>query len=136
METLAGDQRFEEAADMRDRAVALATALQRQRRMDALRAAALLEVQTAHGTTVRLSHGELSDAEPPAEVLSLWSDGLPTGEAVPRHLADELLCVARFLDEHAGSLRLLRSTGGLASPRIPLADLRPREPERRLKRNL
>jgi DNA polymerase-3 subunit epsilon len=139
MEALAVEERFEEAADVRDRAVALATTLVRTRRMDQLRAAGLLELRTRDGVTVRLHSGVL-DESGLGEEDSLFAaqpsvaESDPGAGPVPRHLADELDCVARFLDQHGATLRLLRCTGGWASPAAPLDDFRPRQPGRRVKR--
>src|SRR5206468_11747670 len=47
MAALAEAERYEEAADMRDRAGALARALSRQRQLDALRRAGRLEIEVA-----------------------------------------------------------------------------------------
>ena len=45
--------------------------------------------------------------------------GLALGEPLPREHADELLCVARWLDAKAARLRLVHSERGLASS-LPL----------------
>jgi hypothetical protein len=45
----------------------------------------------------------------------------PADGPVPRHLADELACVAAFLDAKAPGLRVIACDGELASalPRLP-----------------
>jgi hypothetical protein len=134
---LALEERFEEAADVRDRAVALAGALVRKRRMDELRSAGVLEFRTREGATVRLHQGVL-DEQGLGGDGSLFADA--GGDApldpgpVPRHLVDELDCVAQFLEKHGTTLHLLRCTGGWMSPAAPLDDFRPRQPGRRIKR--
>lgn len=138
MEALAVEERFEEAADVRDRAVALAGAIVRKRRMDELRSAGLLEFRTGDGTAVRLRQGVL-DEQGLGDDGSLFAADTTDVEAmapgpVPRHLVDELDCVAQFLDKHGTTLHLLRCTGGWASPTAPLDDFRPRRPGRRVKR--
>jgi DNA polymerase-3 subunit epsilon len=140
MHQLAAEQRFEEAADVRDRATALAQALRRQRRFDALMAAGrlVIEVDGAGGAELRGGRLQrawgrddrhradqltLADAEVGAddavEPTLLDPGGAPA--AVPRELADELSCVAAWLDAQAGRLRLVSAERGLASalPRVP-----------------
>jgi DNA polymerase-3 subunit epsilon len=128
MRALAAEQRFEEAADVRDRANAFAEALLRQRRMQLVRAADLVDLRTPDGTLVRLRSGALIDVAPsdalPAAPPSLLDD-LP-GPPIPRHLADELLCIARYLDQHAGSLQLIACSDGLADPVARPTELRPK----------
>jgi DNA polymerase III subunit epsilon len=127
MRTLADEQRFEEAADVRNRAAALSTALARHHRLGHLRAASLLRLTEPGGVAIELRAGVLAD-----DRSSSPDDG---GEAVaPRHLVDELLCVAAYLDEHAARLHLVEVDGALASPLLRWEDLRPREPGRRSKR--
>jgi hypothetical protein len=46
--------------------------------------------------------------------------------AVPRELADELTCVAAWLDAQAGKVRLLSAEHGLASPLPRLPTFTPR----------
>jgi DNA polymerase-3 subunit epsilon len=137
MESLAHAERFEEAADVRDRAVALAGALIRKRRMDQLRTAGLLELRTPDGVTVRLQHGVLDEHGVAADgsLFAACSPAPEPGEGpVPRDLADELDCVAQFLEKHGATLHLLRCSGGWASPAVPVDDFRPRQPARQVKR--
>jgi hypothetical protein len=48
-------------------------------------------------------------------------DALPEpGGAVPKALADELLCVAAWLERHGAVLRLEHVEGELAEPLTPL----------------
>ena len=57
----------------------------------------------------------------------------PAPTAVPRELADELTCVAAWLDAQAGRVRLLSAEHGLASslPRVPtFTPRRPPLPDR------
>ena len=130
MAALAGAARFEEAANVRDRAAALSRAMQRQRRLDGLRRAGRITVEVPGEGVAVVEHGRL--------VAACRGDGvlpLPTGAAggggsdggegthdpLPRHLADEAACIASWLDSRATRLRLLACDGGLASqlPRLP-----------------
>src|SRR5947207_4346349 len=61
MNALANAERFEEAADTRDRAAALARALIRQRRLESLRRSGRLEFEDADGRRVVLAAGRLLD---------------------------------------------------------------------------
>src|SRR5207302_4462432 len=115
METLANAERFEEAADTRDRAAALARALARQRRLETLRRSGRLEVEAADGRRVILAAGRLLDGP-----LFATDDAVETGP-LPRELADEVSCVATWLEAEATRLRLVACDGELASPlpRLP-----------------
>lgn len=129
MQALALDERYEEAADVRDRAAALAKTLARQRRLDGLRHAGRLRVELPGVGGVELHHGRLVDswASDPADphlALPFPIAATPAGpdapdeRPVPRELADELLCVARWLDEKAARVRLVHCDAGLSS-RLP-----------------
>jgi DNA polymerase-3 subunit epsilon len=137
MQALAAADRFEEAADVRDRAAALAGALRRQRRLHALRLAGTVRLQLGREGGVELDGGRLvrawsGAAEPPPmldlrdadadahadtgashEQPALGGTGAPP---VPRELVDELACVAGWLDAHAHRVRVLHCGGGLAEP--------------------
>lgn len=124
MLTLVSAERFEEAADVRDRTAALANALTRQRRTEQLRRSGTIELDLGNDHHVELDGGRLLRAwtvgelalgvacEPPAATTSTW---------VPAELADELACVAAWLDRNAVKVRLVRCDGTLASalPAVP-----------------
>jgi DNA polymerase-3 subunit epsilon len=129
MRVLARAERFEEAADVRDRTGALANALFRQRRTEQLRRSGTIELDLGNGSLVELDGGRLLRAwsvgelalgvacEPPAASTTNW---------IPAELADELACVAAWLDRNAPKVRLLRCDGTLASalPAVPELALR------------
>jgi DNA polymerase-3 subunit epsilon len=125
MRALALDERYEEAADVRDRADALARALRRQRRFDALRASGrlIIEVPGQHGAEltggrlVRAWTGDAAQGALPFET----DDGAGTDGPVPRDLADELACVAGWLEANAGRVRVVHCDEGLRSllPALP-----------------
>jgi DNA polymerase-3 subunit epsilon len=120
MRALAGARRFEEAASVRDRAAALSRALQRQRRVDALRRAGRVTLEIAGEGTAVLDRGRL---------VAAWDGGLfadgglavPDDGPLPRELADEVATVASYLDAKGPRLRLVECEGGLAwpLPRLP-----------------
>lgn len=122
MAVLARDQRFEEAADVRERAAALSAALERQRRLERLRTAGRVLIELDDGGGAELVNGHLirswADDQP---TLDLRVDPPTAGPVVGCEEVDELLCVARWLDERAGRYRLTHCDGGLASPfpRLP-----------------
>jgi DNA polymerase-3 subunit epsilon len=136
MERLAAQERFEEAADVRDRLSALVAALERQRRLDQLRRCERLLVEVDSGEVAELRRGVLwqmwpADAAdqlaPVARPVEMQPDEPPAPDVpVDRELADELSCVASWLDQHAARVRLHRATGTLASPFPRLPDVRPR----------
>lgn len=88
MHALAAAERFEEAAEVRDRARALASALRRQRRFDALRSAGRVVLELGGRSGAELDHGRLvraweMDASGIREVpLPLELDPLSGGAAV------------------------------------------------------
>jgi DNA polymerase-3 subunit epsilon len=123
MRALARDGRFEEAADVRDRADALARALRRQRRFDGLRASGRLVIEVpgqhgaelAGGRLVRAWTGPVAQEALPFDV----GGDAPVDGPVPRHLADELACVASWLEANAARVRLVHCDEGLHS-RLPV----------------
>jgi len=147
MHALAAAERFEEAAEMRDRAAALTSAIRRQRRFDALRRSGRLVVELGGRSGAELDHGRLvrawvigSDgqrdmplpldldpasaehaASPRAEVPAA-----DAGEPIPKSLADELACVAAWLDKEAGRIRVVHADHGLTSAYPALASYEPR----------
>jgi len=125
----AAEQRYEQAAGARDRLEALTRALAEARRAAALAGAEEIVLARPHGdgrevTVVR--RGQLAavglvaaDDQPGVErLLELAAspelfDGPP-----PRHLADEVNLVTRWLEGAAGKAELLGVRGRLASPAI------------------
>jgi DNA polymerase-3 subunit epsilon len=127
MHALADAERFEEAADVRDRAAALARALTRHRRLESLRRAGRVELDV-DGRRVVLAAGRLAAAGDPGGSLALFdADNPPDGPAhepaepsegapLPRHLVDEVACVAAWLDAEGRSARLVSCEGPWTSP--------------------
>jgi DNA polymerase III subunit epsilon len=121
MAVLARSERFEEAAGVRDRASALARALDRQGVLDRLRRAGRLELDVADGPSegsarrrLVLADGRLLDGP---DTLALPSGDDPGPDVpLPRHLVDELSCVASWLEAEAHRVRLVHCDGELASP--------------------
>lgn len=136
MEEMARAERFEEAAAARDRLGVLVTALGRQRRMDQLLGCDRLLVEVESGEVAELRRGVLwqmwpadraAQLAPVARTVEMQPDAPPApGSAVSRELADELACVASWLDQHSERVRLEHAQGTFASavPRLP--DVRPR----------
>ncbi len=129
MRALAADRRYEEAAATRERAAALASTLVRQRRLDALRTAGRMRLEVEGEGGAVLDGGRLVSAwegtEPSmlpfAEADAPAGPSPPADGPLPRDLADEVLCVAAWLDRSAGRIRLSRCEGGLTSslPTLP-----------------
>jgi DNA polymerase-3 subunit epsilon len=128
MEVLAGDERYEEAADMRDRAIAFADAHRRVRRLDLVHRAGRLVVQLGGQRTViedgRLRHTEQADA--PSLLSSVGRD-LDREHAPHRCVepaaADELTVLAGWIERNAERLRIEHCDGTLCSPLPRLPDL-------------
>ncbi|CAM8631429.1 DNA polymerase III epsilon subunit, exonuclease domain [Acidimicrobiia bacterium] len=125
---LADEERFEEAADMRDRADALASALSRQRRFDRLRNAGRLRLELPDQGGAELEEGRLVRAWGPGDVFD--DEGVIIGKLfaepatlppLDRELADELNCVAAWLDRSAHQLSLDHCDGIFVSalPQLP-----------------
>jgi DNA polymerase-3 subunit epsilon len=136
MRALAQAERFEEAAATRERAAALARALQRQRQLDALRRSGRMVVDHDGGRRLVFRAGLLG---PQAGVDAALADPGGPDAPVPRQLVDELTCVATWLDREAtrAGVRLVRCEGELSSPlpRLPRYEpggRRARPPPRRL----
>jgi DNA polymerase-3 subunit epsilon len=129
---LARSERFEEAADVRDRAEALTAALRRQRRFDALRRAGRLRLELPGNGGAELSNGRLLRAwAPDARPVSGSDDPrlfVDEGPLPPldRDLADELGCVAAWLDRAAGSVTIEHCDGLLVSTLPALPSFAPR----------
>lgn len=123
MRALADAQRYEEAADVRDRAVALARALARQRRLEALHRSGRLVVDVPGEGGAVLLAGQLVEAWGPSGPdgqtvawLRSATASPPSPGPLPREVADELACVAAWLEERANRARLIRCDGEWAWP--------------------
>jgi DNA polymerase III subunit epsilon len=129
MTTLAAEERYEEAAAVRDRAAALARALARQQRLHALRHAGRVTIAVPGEGGAVLAAGHLLGAWGPAEpgpgLLAELEPQAPLSAPVPREAADELACVSAWLEARAGRLRLVECEGGLAWPLPRLPRLEP-----------
>jgi DNA polymerase-3 subunit epsilon len=107
MVSLAGQQRFEEAAMTRDRLSALLGAVRRQQLVAALRRAERAEVTVGDFTWI-IDRARLLDVRSDGRLtaaLPVAPPEAPADEApLPRHLIDEALCLARFFDKRAAAL--------------------------------
>jgi DNA polymerase-3 subunit epsilon len=146
MHALAAAERFEEAAEMRDRAAALTVALRRQRRFDALRRTGRLVLEVGGRSGAELDHGrlvrswvigaegsrdvplplDLDPAAPDSLRATLAADPDAPGSPLPKSVADELACVAAWLDKEAGRIRVVHADEGLASAYPALDTYEPR----------
>lgn len=105
IQDLASEERFEEAAVVRDQASSFVKALARQQKLDMLDRIDRLEIQTSGGARIILHRGGSIDQEPSS--------------------IDESLCVARWLDRNADSVRVVASEGALSLPIRRLPDYEP-----------
>lgn len=124
MHQLAMAERFEEAADVRDRAAALAAALKRQLRTEGLRRAGRVVIEMPGRGHAELLDGRLVRSWADDGALPLGRGGEPVAPIegpLPRHAADEVLCIAGWLDQQADRVRLVHCDGALASP-LPRID--------------
>jgi DNA polymerase-3 subunit epsilon len=126
MDRYAAEQRYEQAAVTRDRLEALSRALDDRRRMATICAAGDLVLATPHprGREVTvLRHGQLVSVTvmPASDTIRLpidvpEQDPQPIDGPPPRHIADELRLVARWLDQVAGEAEVVAVSGTLAGP--------------------
>ena len=128
MFTMARAHRFEEAAGVRDRAQALSGAIRRQRMIDQLRRAQQLDLRIGD-VRFELDHGRLLHSGGD-DALSLGLSlpppaTAPLDQPLPRHAADEALCIARYLEANSPRITLLRCTGEWAHPLAQLASFEP-----------
>ncbi len=125
MSRLAESERFEEAADMRNRAEAIARIVTRQRRIDMLAQIDQLIIEDGRGMRIRIGRDGLLDSAVLDGPLS-GSSGSPMTD--PDHqpaTLDEALCVASWLQRNASGVRLVNSEGMFASPLPGLPDFKP-----------
>ncbi len=111
MQRLAGEEAFEQAALLRDRAGTLARALHRQRVVAALRNAGWLEVE-ADGRIIRIDHGRIRFGDGRADPTRAPGRDAP----IPRNLVDELSLVAAWLGRRDPGSRIKHADGGLSWP--------------------
>jgi DNA polymerase-3 subunit epsilon len=117
MLALAAQQRFEEAASVRDRLVALVGATRRHHLIEALRAAGRAEVRLGD-ITWTIDGARLLGAVAAgtvAQALPIAATEPTTAPVLPRHHVDEALCLARFFEKHAHRLTV-EATGAWSFP--------------------
>lgn len=151
MHALASEERFEEAADMRDRAAALSSALKRQQRFDALRRSGRVVMEfdgnaraellrgrlvrtwtvTRHGITAVPLPMDLDPAAPDHLDVPEAGDATAPGAPLPKALADELACVAQWIDRYQNRIRVISADGSLVPAGPPLPSFEPPVPFRR-----
>lgn len=107
MHALAAAERYEDAASARDRAAVLAGALRRQQRVRALVSSEQLVIAVDGEGRAQLENGRLVTR----------FDHLST-ERTPFDIADEVHCIALWLDRNARRVELVRSAGAYAE-RLP-----------------
>ncbi len=118
MRELADAERFEEAADYRARAAAFVSAVQRRRQAGLFDSMSSLVVETADGVTIELGPDRtLTDTGALFDSFVLDTSSI-----------DEVLCVARWLERNAGSIRVIRAEGTYSSPYPPLPRFQPVDP--------
>ncbi len=112
--TLSAERRYEEAAQVRDRAMAFTNAMRRQRLTDRLREAG--DVGLLLGDTMlHLRHGVLIGTAHEGQLeigLSLPAPDVPPApQVLPRLVVDEVLCLARSIERFAHRMTVLWCDG-------------------------
>jgi DNA polymerase-3 subunit epsilon len=131
MSRLAAGRRFEEAAELRDRAATLVRALERQRRHDALRRAGRLELEVHDQGWAVLDKGILQAAggqtvDPPLPLPVGTDRAGDPGQPVPCDLVDEIAAVIAWIDARSARVSVRECAGGLAWPADRLPPFEPR----------
>jgi DNA polymerase III subunit epsilon len=136
MQSYAAEQRYEQAALMRDRLEALSRALDDRRRIATICSAGELVLAKPHprGREITvLRHGQLVSVtvESTGGAVQLApiiprQDLEPITGPPPRHRVDEIRLVARWLDQVAGEAELVAVSGTFASPAVGGAALQVR----------
>ncbi len=125
MKQYARDQRFEDAATLRDRYRSLATALERRRRWNALERAGAIWAEDAGGDGAFIDAGRLAAAwrrPDPTPLFRLDAERAQPTQVPPSvALAEEAHLVWRWLDR--SSVRIVDTTGSLSLPTIPVPKL-------------
>jgi DNA polymerase III subunit epsilon len=130
MQALAAAERYEEAADVRDRAAAFVDAHRRVRRLDLVHRAGRLVVRLEGLRAVidggRLCHTEDVDAPTllGTTTTSTASARNPPARWVEPGAVDELSVLAAWLEKNAGRLEIEHCDGRLCSPIPRLPELR------------
>jgi DNA polymerase-3 subunit epsilon len=129
MDVLASDERYEEAADMRDRAIAFVGAHRRVRRLHLVHRAGRLVVRLGEQRAV-IEDGRLRHTETVGEpsLFGLVESEPRDGAGAPApwvepDAVDELTVLAGWMDRNAGRLRIEHCDGTLCSPLPRLPDL-------------
>ena len=114
LSTLSAERRYEEAAQVRDRAMAFTNAVRRQRLTDRLREAGDVGLQLGD-TTLHLQHGVLVGTAQEGQIeigLPLPAPEVPpVPQVLPRHVVDEVLCLARAVERLAHRLTVVWCEG-------------------------
>jgi DNA polymerase III subunit epsilon len=112
--SLSAGRRYEEAAQVRDRAIAFTNAIRRQRLTDRLREAGDVGVQIDE-TTLHIRGGVLVGTAQDGQIeigLPLAAPDVPTFAALlPRNVVDEVLCLARAFERLAHRVTVLWCDG-------------------------
>ncbi|HEX2782327.1 MAG TPA: DEDD exonuclease domain-containing protein [Ilumatobacteraceae bacterium] len=112
--TLSAERRYEEAAQVRDRAMAFTNAMRRQRLTDRLREAGDVGLLLGE-TTLHVRHGVLVGTAHDGQLeigLSLATPEVPPApQVLPRDVVDEVLCLARSIERLAHRLTVLWCDG-------------------------
>ncbi|MFV1961180.1 MAG: DEDD exonuclease domain-containing protein [Acidimicrobiia bacterium] len=119
MERFANERRYEEAAWLRDRHDALARAIERRHRWQALTGAGLFEVEDPQGRRIVIDHGALAETRRPGDppgLIARVERVNPTVTEIPPSVqaGEEAEIIWRWLT--GTSVRLIEATGRLAFP--------------------
>lgn len=123
---LSSGRRYEEAAQVRDRAMAFTNAVRRQRLVTQLREAGDLGLQLG-GTTLHVRDGVLLSTAQEGQMeigLDLPPPDVPSlPHPLPRHAVDEVLCLARAVDRHVQRLTVAWCAGRWQWPPEPVPEV-------------
>ena len=125
MQRLARDQRYEEAASVRDRHNLVARTLETRRIWKALHTAGLMVAEDEKGRRLVIDHGRLAGSGKDTALLSLEREPEPQPVQVPPDVAaaEEARLLWRWLNQDA--VRIVELQGTLSFPRERITTLQP-----------
>ncbi|MCP3936981.1 MAG: DEDD exonuclease domain-containing protein [Actinomycetia bacterium] len=136
LQALALRERFEEAADVRDRAAALASVLRNRQIFERLERAGHMVIEVPGRGGLEIDRGRLTRSWSNSGTAQLFTTTISAAVDAPRQdnttcrvvdavAADEMQCISSWLDSHAASLRIVSLEGEWSSTAVLLPRFAP-----------
>jgi DNA polymerase-3 subunit epsilon len=123
MEQLAAQQRFEDAAEIRNRIDLLSRILNRQSQLFSLRRLPELTLRMPDNSFVRIEHGAVKDVVHNDELAiqrHTCNENCPSPLFIPPREVDELLYLARFIEKYRNGISVVNSSEPWSFPETSL----------------